>query len=84
MKVTDLFKELLPWPPAPWVRSVVSLAATVALALLAGVDDSQELAVLIAGAWGLSALLHEVGAVLSIISDNFKQQVILRSANRRR
>lgn len=79
MKATEFIKELIPFPVDPWVKSVISLGLTVVFGLVAGTE-----ALVIAGAWGLAALGHEIRACLSMISDDKKQQIILRNAQRRR
>lgn len=84
MKITDLFKQLLPWPPAAWVRSLVSGVAAAVLAVVAHTHPGKERALLWAGAWGLSALLHELGGLLSILADNYKAEVIIKASGRRR
>jgi hypothetical protein len=79
MKSTDLAKELIPFPVAAWVKSVFSLVTAGVLGLVAG-----EGVVEILGIWGGAALTHEITAVLAMISDDKKQQIILRTPGRRR
>lgn len=79
MKITDLGKELIPFPVAAWTKSVAAGLACLVLGLLAGTEI-----LVIVGAWGLSALAHELQGVLAMASDNFKQQIMLRAAVRRR
>jgi len=44
----------------------------------------QDLLLLAAGAWGLSALLHELASVLAMFSDNLKAEIIVKASGRRR
>lgn len=79
MKSTDLAKELIPFPVAAWTKSVFSLVTAAILGTVAGLGP-----VGILGAWGGGALAHEITAVLAMISDDKKQQIILRPSARRR
>jgi len=78
MKVTELAKELIPWPVAPWTKSLFSLVIVGVAGSLVG-----QRPLVVAGAWGGAALAHEIRAVLSMISDDKKQQIILRGSPRR-
>lgn len=79
MKGTELAKELIPFSVAAWTKSLASGLLCLVLGLLTGQE-----ALVIVGAWGLSSLVHELQAVLAVISDHFKMQILLRGASRRR
>jgi hypothetical protein len=78
-KATEYAKELLPWATTAWTKSAFSLLVSVVVGTLAGTE-----VLVIGGAWGLSALVHELQGVLAMISDYFKLQILLRGASRRR
>lgn len=75
MKATEFLKELIPFPLDQWMKSVLALV----FAILFGLIVEAEVLV-IAGGWAGSALAHEIRAVLSMISDDKKQQIMLRAA----
>jgi hypothetical protein len=79
MKLTELAKELIPWPIAAWSKSVLSLVFAVTLGILVRTE-----VLVIVGAWGLASVAHEIRACLSMISDDKKQQIFLRSTVGRR
>lgn len=79
MKATEFLKELIPFPIDPWMKSVLSLVFAVLFGLVVEAE-----ALVIAGAWGGAALAHEIRAVLSMISDDKKQQIMLRAPAPRR
>jgi len=79
MRATEFVKELIPWPMVAWTKTVTSLVFTVALGLLVRAE-----VLVIVGAWGLAAVAHEIRACLSMISDDKKQQIFLRSTVGRR
>lgn len=79
MKVTELVKELIPWPTAAWTKSAISGAIVLVAGLLVGTE-----VLVIGGAWGLASVAHEIRACLSMISDDKKQQIFLRSTVGRR
>lgn len=79
MKITEFAKELIPWPVAPWTKSVFSLVTAGVLGIIAGLGGVE-----ILGTWGGAAVAHEITAVLAMISDDKKQQIILRTSGRRR
>ncbi|HET7110122.1 MAG TPA: hypothetical protein VFI41_04580 [Gemmatimonadales bacterium] len=79
MKGTDLIKELIPWPTAAWTKSVISAVLVVVAGILVGAE-----VLVIGGAWGAAAAVHEITACLSMISDDKKQQIFLRSTAGRR
>lgn len=79
MKGTEFVKELIPWPTAAWTKSVISLVLVGILGTLTGQE-----ALVIVGAWGAAAVAHEIRACLSMISDDKKQQIFLRSSVGRR
>lgn len=82
MKVVDLVKEIIPWPLQPWSKSVCSMAAAGTM-VYSFVDSGERFALLMFGAAGLAAVLHELTDALWLTSDFLKQQVILRGARRR-
>jgi hypothetical protein len=83
MKLTNLVKEIIPWPLQPWTRSVVSLVWATALSV--GFSDSFRQGLLMAfGSTGLAAIVHEVTSTLSMKSDDLKQTIMMRAVNRRR
>jgi hypothetical protein len=79
MKITEFAKELIPWPVEAWVKSAFSLVTAGVLGFVVGAGPVE-----ILGAWGGAALCHEIRSVLSLNSDDKKQQIILRQAGRRR
>ena len=82
MKITDIVKEVAPWPLQPWTRSAVSLvSAGVLVATLS--DGGRKMAVLTFGAAGVASLIHEIVSVCSMKSDDLKQTIITRAATRR-
>lgn len=79
MKATEFIRELIPFPLDAWLKCLVAGG----FAALGGFLTGQR-PLVVAGAWGLSGVLHELQAVLSMISDNYKQEIMLRAATRGR
>ena len=79
MKGTEFIKELIPFPVQAWTKSAVTLGLAVIIGALAGTEW-----LVIGGAWGLASVAHEIRACLSMISDDKKQQIFLRSTVGRR
>jgi hypothetical protein len=86
MKMTDLVKQVIPWPLQPWTMSLASLVtASVLCVLLSKGQGAQETILLTMGSAGLASLLHELASALSTKSDDLKQTIMLRPVmNRRR
>ena len=83
MRLTEFLKEVIPWPLQPWTKSGISLVIAGALCALHSSGGSDwTLASL--GAAGLAAVLHDVRSVLSMKSDDLKQTIMVRYANKRR
>lgn len=85
MQTVELIKTFVPWPLQAWVKmAVTSLVALGGGILLNDGWGAEQTVVFGLGSAGLACLLHEVVSLLSLASDNYKQQVILRYGNRRR
>lgn len=84
MKITELTKEMLPWPMQPWTKSFISILMAGVLVALVEQDNNQQGVLMMFGAAGVAGLSHEIADMLSLATDFLKQQVILRSAGRRR
>lgn len=79
MKATEMVKELIPFPVQAWTKSLISLVLAGVFGAVVGAEP-----LVIGGAWGLSSVAHEIRACLSMISDDKKQQIFLRSTVGRR
>ena len=79
MKITDIVKEVAPWPLQPWTRSAVSLvSAGVLVATLS--DGARKMVVLTFGAAGVASLIHEIVSVCSMKSQSLSRDQRLQTA----
>lgn len=83
LKITELVKEVTPFPYASWVKSLISLGAAGTVAALVQ-HRVQDWLVLTLAAAGLSSGLHAISRFFMATGDDVRQKVMLRIANPRR
>lgn len=83
LKVTELVKELIPYPLASWAKSLLSLVAAGTFAALVRVEVRDWFVLTVAAA-GLSSALHATSRFFMALGDEYRQKVMLRVANPRR